>query len=140
VSVQFKFRISEELRTRLQQAADARGASLNSEISRRLEASFEGEDQAGGPGVQEVVKLWHAAFLRGLGLGARAIGVNDLDAALRDPFVYRAGQLAGNDALDAVQPKPDVEISPEDLAEFRRLNDVFARLTLQGAAIKVGRK
>ncbi|MBV9532078.1 MAG: hypothetical protein JO283_13680 [Bradyrhizobium sp.] len=43
--IQFKLRIREHLRARLQQAADRRGVTLTQEIADRLEKSFEAESR-----------------------------------------------------------------------------------------------
>ena len=45
-SVQLKLRFSERLRMRIEQAAKKNDQSLNSEIVRRLEQSFERDDRA----------------------------------------------------------------------------------------------
>jgi hypothetical protein len=135
-TIQVGLRLKEPLRAALENAASQRGVSMNAEIVRRLEASFE---QAGGPEVQELTRLWQAAFLRGLGLGARALGLPEQEAgaALRDPFGYRTAVHAGTDALLAAQPKPEADMTPEQMAEFQRLTDMFAGFAARGAAIKV---
>src|SRR5688572_5210632 len=97
--MQFKLRMPDPLRAAIEESARRGGTSLNNEIVKRLELSFRQEEQVGGPEVQELTRLWQAAFLRGLALGARARDLADQSpsAALRDVFAYRSAVHAGTD-------------------------------------------
>ena len=55
-TVQLKVRMKEPLRGQLEKAAKARGMSLNAEIGKRLERSFETEDRFGGPRVVDLIE------------------------------------------------------------------------------------
>ncbi len=48
-TIQLKVRMKEPVRGQLEKAAKARGVSMNAEIGKRLERSFEIEDRLGGP-------------------------------------------------------------------------------------------
>jgi hypothetical protein len=58
-----KIRMREDLRSKLEQAAQRREVTLNGEIVHRLERSFAEEDVAGGPEARGIVLLMTAAFL-----------------------------------------------------------------------------
>ncbi len=47
-TIQLKARMKEPLRAKLEEAAEARGVSLNAEMVHRLERSFEGDETLGG--------------------------------------------------------------------------------------------
>ena len=61
------------LREAVEASAEQSGKSLNGEIVDRLERWFAEDDQTGGPEMRELLRVWHAAFLRGLGVGSRVM-------------------------------------------------------------------
>jgi hypothetical protein len=139
----FSLRLKGSLKQALEAAAQRRGHSLNGEINRRLEETCREEAAVGGPAMQEIVRLWVAAFLRGGGLGARAQDHPEwsIDRWLLDPFAYRAAVHAGTDALLAAQPQEYKDSAdPAAVAEFERLLDFFAKAASRGATIRVGKK
>ena len=138
----FSLRMPGSLKQLLEEAAQRRGCSLNAEINRRLADSFQEQAAVGGAAVQELLRLWVAAFLRGGGLGARAQDHPEWgpDEWLADPFAYRAAVHAGQDALLAAGPSVEHrDADPEQLPEYNRLQDFFARAVARGAAVKVSR-
>ena len=69
--------------------------------------------------MQELIRLWVAAFLRGGALGARAQDHPEwgADQWLSDPFAFKAAVHAGQDALLAAGPSADyrADADPEQL-------------------------
>ena len=137
----FSLRLKGSLRQALETAAARRGTSVNTEINSRLEQSFRGEEAVGGAAMQELIRLWVAAFLRGGALGARAQDHPEWgpDQWLSDPFAFKAAVHAGQDALLAAGPSADyrADADPEQLQQYLRLQDFFARAVARGGAVKV---
>jgi hypothetical protein len=133
-------RTTRETRERLEASARASGRSLVQEVEHLVEEGLAKQEQAGGAVVQELARLWHAAFLRGLSLGARARNLpaeQDPSELLRDPLVYRTAVHAGTDALLAAQPlefEPDA--GPAEIKQFLEMLDQFSCAAARGAPIK----
>ena len=65
-------RVTPELKTRLDDAANQSGRSQSQEAELRLEQSFRQDEDFGGPEIANIARLVAAAFLRGGQRGARA--------------------------------------------------------------------
>ena len=111
-------RVPEDLRERVEQAAENRNVSINAEILGRLERSFEIEDRLGGPKVAKLVET--------IGTVMRSTGENTAffvdDSEMHDqgewlavPYAFDQAIKAANTILEHHRPKaPIVEpkISP----------------------------
>ena len=67
-SGQYPLRLPDDLRSRVEKAAKDRNISINAEILKRLERSFETEDRLGGPRL--------ARLLESIGVAMNAAGEN----------------------------------------------------------------
>jgi hypothetical protein len=137
---QVKIRVGEELHRELEERADRWGAPLSAVIVELLKQALYEQDREGGPVMQELTRVWQAAFLRGLGQGARARDLADQspDAAVHDVFAYRVGVAAGQDALLAAQPLGEFKpgATAAEVQQFFDTLDFFARAAARGADIK----
>jgi hypothetical protein len=115
-TVQLKVRMKEPLRAALEEAARQRGVSLNSEVVRRLERSFEQEqrleDVFGGIDVYRLMRVI-AAIMDSAGSTALLYkpppGFVDAREARwpADPYAYDQALQAGVHALEALRPPGD---------------------------------
>jgi hypothetical protein len=124
---------------KLRAAAEINGRSLVQEVESRIEQSFH-EDAHTPPEIRELTRVWEAAFLRGLGLGARAreLRENLPAATLRDLFAFRTAAIAAHEAVLSMHPvefRPDA--TPAEIAKWWEMLDLFARATARGGQVKV---
>jgi len=97
--VPMNFRVTRELRARLEQAADASGRSLMAEAEFRLSQSFAAEDQLGGPRA--------APFFRSLSEEVTAYYGDD--SWLRDPVKFEVVRSHIVNRLNATRIIPPAE-------------------------------
>jgi hypothetical protein len=130
--VQLSFRVSAEVKRRLDEAANRNDRSQSQEAEIRLERTLLEEDQFGGPELLNMARLMAAAFLRGGRTAARSSNHPNWTARrwIEDPWCYIAACQAVSDALALAQPahlKFKEGVSPEQQATARKVFDYFAR-------------
>ena len=129
----FNLRAGASLREAVEASAEQSGKSLNGEIVDRLERSFAEDDQNGGPEMRELLRVWHAAFLRGLGVGSRVmdqLADRSVSEQLAHPIPFRTAVHMATDALIAAGPK---DYGPEDPEQARGFEEMLDHLTRQAA-------
>jgi hypothetical protein len=139
-------RMRDDLKSRIEQSADAQERSISEEIEARLQRSFAEDARLGVPALVELMDRVTAAFLRGGQAGAMACGHPEQPPAewMNDLFCYRAAVYSAIDALAAAQP-PGLKW-PEDMPhdkqmEAERLYSFFANFEQRHpGSIKVTRE
>ncbi len=111
--VAFKLRLPDALRTRLDQAAETSEQSLNSEIVKRLEASFSGGDSApgeGGPDSDLLRALARAMQTAGGSAKRLQDGSADPTGWVNNAYAYEQATKAAIRLLELLRPAGAVEL------------------------------
>lgn len=124
--VQLNVRMKETMRRQIETAANRNGQTMNAEVLKRLERSFE-------PEVLHFTEIMGAAFKRGGEAGAAACEHPEWPEAkwIKNSLCYAAAVSAVVDALDAARPR--LEFAPHLTPEQRKkgeemLSEAAARL------------
>jgi hypothetical protein len=111
---QLKLRVPEGLRKQIQDAADARGVSVNAEVIFRLQASLERDATVGGllddPTATALGEVVAAAMMEA-GRFAGYLATNSPQGGQRwadNPYAYEQAVQAAHHVLDALRPEGKV--------------------------------
>ena len=129
------FRTTDEIRDKLNEAAKARGVSVNQEINDRIAASFDRQPERiyTDPGLSGLVKLvrvamqgagQRAAFLKTGYFGLDPVNVDDIRLWFHDPYAFDQAKRAVEAILEACRPpgspKPPAYEEADFVAGMRR--------------------
>jgi len=155
-SVQFKFRVKDELRQKLEEAAEARGVSLNQEITERLGNSFNPlwtDKKKDNPTVDAIVDLLgQVIYAAGYSAGGRTFSTDGRSTWYDDPLAFDQVCKAVEVTLQAIKPPESASafdlkqlghLLPPDAAErlnhgFENIGEIAARVVLHEMTEIVG--
>ena len=108
---QMPLRIPQELRARLEKAANEAGVSMNAEIAYRLAGSFEAEEKLGGPRVAELIETI-AKVMKSTGettaFFADSSKLHNQGKWLIQPYAFDQAVKAANTILEYHRPKAPI--------------------------------
>ncbi len=123
------FRTTDEIRDKLNEAAKARGVSINQEINDRIAASFDRQPERiysdrGLSGLVQLVRVamqgagQRAAFLKKGYFGVDPVRVDDLRLWFHDPYAFDQAIRAVEAILEACRPPGSPEPPSYEEADF----------------------
>ncbi len=124
-TVQFKVRMKEALRARIEKAAKAGNKSMNAEILERLEQSFQFEDRFGGPGLIEMIERM-ASVMRPAGELSGYYETSELTKRgtwMNLPFPFDQAVQAANAVLEIYRPPGQIVVPERTYAEVTGLGE-----------------
>jgi hypothetical protein len=109
-TVDLKVRVKEPMRAALERSAKSRGISMNAEMGRRLERSFESEAARGGPDVDAILDAMGAAMkATGESMAFLATGKLHKDGRwLSHPFAFDKAARAAAHVLEGFRPPGEI--------------------------------
>ena len=118
-TVQLKVRMKEPLRGQLEKAAKDRGVSLNAEIGKRLEQSFDIENRFGGPQLLELIEMI-ASVMRSTGEHAGFTESGNLTNRgewLFLPYAFDQATKAAETILEYHRPPGEIVVPKPNVVE-----------------------
>lgn len=121
--VQLGFEVTNDLKRKVEEAAEKSGRSISKEAALRLAMSFSIDETFGGANANLISTAIASAFLRG---GNRKSGQEAPDAWIKDPAAFRAAMFTTIEELFRWMPSQSID----DIAlEFESIKGaIFTRL------------
>jgi len=140
--VAMNFRVTPELKRRLDQSAQLSGRSLTQEIEFRLDASFVQQDQAEAfqtaiyPRQVAGLLSIFARVMRDVGAFASLYSTGSLDRSewLENPYAFDQVGRALLMCLEAARPDGDIQVPTHQNQDLSRLGEMIAARMLQALA------